>query len=152
MLVVAGLINGHLPRNKKEPLSQYLSAGFRIVLITAHEQIINWHNKFNTMRIVQPGSSIAIIRSCKQSGSDSASENCLGLSPAICPSGWNYNAIARVTHSSTVATTVFCCPRFVHLSRYCMRDRLTELSSQWLSIEISPPRSPARQFGVLKPM
>ncbi|KAH6959266.1 hypothetical protein DER45DRAFT_594702 [Fusarium avenaceum] len=61
------------------------------------------------MSIVEPGSSTAIIGSCITSSRDSDSENSFSFSTAVCPSGWNYNAIARATHSSTVVTTAFCC-------------------------------------------
>ncbi|RGP74774.1 hypothetical protein FSPOR_1353 [Fusarium sporotrichioides] len=87
-----------------------------VAVTTAYDQPSSCKNRFKITSIPCSGSSTAvpisefITSSYPSNWENTDSEKYLGFSPAICPSGWNYNVIARATHSSTVATTAFCCP------------------------------------------
>ncbi|UZP39393.1 hypothetical protein NXS19_007209 [Fusarium pseudograminearum] len=113
-------------------------------LTLAYEQPNGCKNVFKTTSIGGTGSSTAtsvmvsdFVTSCHPSGSgDSDSAKALSFSPGVCPSGWNYNAIARVTHSSTVATTAFCCAsgyqfRSLHQDQYSANSVVSDQCESW---------------------
>lgn len=54
------------------------------------------------------------IVSCYPSGwDDTQAKNRFSFRPAVCPTGWIYWDIGRVADSSEIASTAYCCERFV---------------------------------------
>ncbi|EEU47095.1 uncharacterized protein NECHADRAFT_36784 [Fusarium vanettenii 77-13-4] len=54
------------------------------------------------------------IASCYPSGwDDTQAKNRFSFRPAVCPTGWTYWDMGRVADSSEIASTAYCCERFL---------------------------------------
>ncbi|GKU21326.1 unnamed protein product [Fusarium langsethiae] len=101
-----------------------------VAVTTAYDHSSSCKNRFKITSIPCSGSSTAVpvsefITSRYPSDQENTdSEKHLSFSPAICPSGWNYNASARATRSSIVVTTAFCCPSGYQLRSLGQESRL----------------------------
>ncbi|OBS25266.1 hypothetical protein FPOA_05799 [Fusarium poae] len=96
---------------------------------TTYKEPNSCENILKTTNITFTGSS-PITPSSTSDWEDFDSEKSVSFNRGACPSGWTYNAVARVSQDSTVATTALCCA-----SGYQLRSLSQEAHPPVLSSE-----------------